>query len=169
MTTPQRTLPCQEAGPEVFCGPIDGPGDSEPGQQPHAWEWLAMEDYCWSCPVESPCLAQALSWPIEDQYGVVGGMTAGQRRAVLQRRGPAVEIPPGVDQLTVDHLVAGVIVPGASRIDVAHAAVRLHDTGMTCTEVALQLGVQANQVLHWTYRRRDGKPLIARTESAVAS
>lgn len=161
-------LPCQETNPEAFYGPAD----SGPGARIFAWEWKALE-YCWACPVVSECLAEALTWPAKDQHGVIGGMTAGQRRAVLlrpQRRGTqAVATLPDVDPLTVEHLVAGVTVPGASLLDVAHAAVRLYDSGMDATQVANQLGCKTDQVLHWTYRRRDGKPLVARTESAVAS
>lgn len=160
----RRTLPCQEAGPEVFYGPAD----SGPGARLFAWEWKALE-HCWSCPVEAACLAKALSWPAKDQHGVVGGMTAGQRIATLldPKRRPAqtTATEAEVDPLTVEHLIAGVIVPGASLLDVAHAAVRLHDTGMD----ANKLGVKADQVLHWTYRRRDGKPLVARDRSAMAS
>lgn len=163
MTTPQRTLPCQEAGPEAFYGPAD----SGPGARLFAWEWMALE-YCCSCPVEAACLAEALSWPAKDQFGVVGGMTAGQRIATLldPKRRPAqtTATEAEVDPLTVEHLIAGVAVPGASRLEMAHAAVRLHDSGMDCTQVAVRLHVLDRQVKHWIDRHEEGLPMVADAE-----
>jgi hypothetical protein len=85
--TAQRPA-CWGVDPEVFFGPADGPA----GRPLHLWERRALA-VCAGCPVVMACLAAALEFPATEQYGVVGGMTAGQRRAVLQaprrRRGRA--------------------------------------------------------------------------------
>ncbi|MGH3869181.1 MAG: WhiB family transcriptional regulator [Pseudonocardiaceae bacterium] len=75
---------CWGVDPEVFFGPADSPA----GRSLHVWERRALA-VCASCPVVRACLAEALGFPAIEQYGVVGGMTAGQRRAVLRasRRG----------------------------------------------------------------------------------
>lgn len=75
---------CWGVDPEVFFGPADSPA----GAPVHDWERRALT-VCAACPVVTACLADALKVPAAEQYGVVGGMTAGQRRAVLRasRRG----------------------------------------------------------------------------------
>ncbi|HEV7451399.1 MAG TPA: WhiB family transcriptional regulator [Pseudonocardiaceae bacterium] len=75
---------CWAVDPEVFFGPADSPA----GAPVHAWERRALA-VCAGCPVVTACLTEALKFPADDQHGVVGGMTAGQRRAVLRasRRG----------------------------------------------------------------------------------
>jgi WhiB family redox-sensing transcriptional regulator len=85
---------CREMDPEVFFGPADSPG-----RRPlYAWERRALR-VCASCPVVKACLAEALKFPAAEQYGVVGGMTAGQRQAVLRvsrwGRGRAQRLHPG--------------------------------------------------------------------------
>lgn len=70
---------CWGVDPEMFFGPADSPA----GRPLHAWERRAMA-VCADCPVAAACLAEALELPAADQYGVAGGMTAGQRRAVLR-------------------------------------------------------------------------------------
>jgi hypothetical protein len=69
---------CWEVDPEVFFGPADSPA----GRSLHVWERRALA-VCASCPVVRACLAEALEFPAAEQYGVVGGKTAGQRKAVL--------------------------------------------------------------------------------------
>lgn len=75
---------CWGVDPEVFYGPADSPA----GRPLHGWERRALA-VCAGCPVVAACLAEALEFPAAEQYGVMGGMTAGQRRAVLwaSRRG----------------------------------------------------------------------------------
>lgn len=70
---------CWGVDPEVFFGPADSPA----GRPLHLWERRALA-VCAGCPVATACLAEALEFPAAEQYGVVGGMTAGQRRAVLR-------------------------------------------------------------------------------------
>ncbi|MFP5069126.1 WhiB family transcriptional regulator [Pseudonocardia nantongensis] len=41
-------------------------------------------DFCFACPVRTECLAHALDQQVE--FGVWGGMTERERRAVLRRR-----------------------------------------------------------------------------------
>lgn len=68
---------CWGVDPEMFYGPADSPA----GRPQHVWERRALA-VCAGCPVIAACLAEALEFPAADQYGVVGGMTAGQRRAL---------------------------------------------------------------------------------------
>jgi Transcription factor WhiB len=70
---------CWRVDPETFYGPAD----SDAGKSPYTWERRALA-VCAACPVAAACLADALEFPADDQYGVVGGMTAGQRRAALR-------------------------------------------------------------------------------------
>lgn len=76
---PQLTPACWEVDPEVFYGPADSP---ERGPM-HTWERRALT-VCADCPLLASCRAEALEYPADEQYGVIGGMTAGQRRAVLR-------------------------------------------------------------------------------------
>jgi WhiB family transcriptional regulator, redox-sensing transcriptional regulator len=70
---------CSGMAPEVFFGPAD----SLAGRPSHIWERRALE-VCKRCPIVAACLAEALKYPVAEQYGVVGGMTAGQRKAVME-------------------------------------------------------------------------------------
>jgi hypothetical protein len=76
----------QTVGPEPACWTVDpevfyGPADSTDGGPPsHAWERRALA-VCARCPVLRACRTAALEFPASEQCGVVGGMTAGQRRA----------------------------------------------------------------------------------------
>jgi hypothetical protein len=69
---------CAAVDPETFYGPADSPV----GGGPYDWERRALA-VCAGCPVRAACLAEALTWSARDQHGVIGGMTAGQRRDVL--------------------------------------------------------------------------------------
>src|SRR5947208_900688 len=75
---------CWSVDPELFYGPADSPIGRVAD-----WEQRALL-VCAGCPVKTACLAAALEFPAEGQYGVVGGMTAGQRRVLLSatRRSP---------------------------------------------------------------------------------
>jgi len=70
---------CWGVEPEVFFGPADSPAS----RPLHVWERRALE-VCKRCPIVAACLTEALEYPVAEQYGVVGGMTAGQRKAVLE-------------------------------------------------------------------------------------
>ena len=82
----QTPLACADVDPELFFWLEDTPE----GCEPCVWERAALA-VCSRCPVAGECLARALAFPGWDQHGVVGGMTAGQRRALLRR--PAVTEP----------------------------------------------------------------------------
>lgn len=70
---------CADEDPEVFFGPVDS---SENGKL-LIWEKKALA-ICAKCLVRPKCLAEALKHPAAQQYGVIGGMTASQRRALLR-------------------------------------------------------------------------------------
>jgi hypothetical protein len=70
---------CWGVEPEVFFGPADSPAS----RPLHVWERRALE-VCKGCPIVAACLTEALEYPVAEQYGVVGGMTAGQRKAVIE-------------------------------------------------------------------------------------
>ena len=70
---------CSDMDPELFFPPVDTPQ----GAQPSPCEDTALA-VCAECPVRATCLAVALRYPPHEQYGVVGGLTAGQRRALLR-------------------------------------------------------------------------------------
>ena len=74
----RRRPACWGVEPEVFFGPTD----SRPGNPLYTWERRALA-VCASCPVAAACLAKALVYPAAEQYGVVGGMTAGQRQEAM--------------------------------------------------------------------------------------
>ena len=71
-------IACDDEDPEVFFGPIDSPINGKL----YAWEKKALA-ICVKCLIQRRCLAEALRHPVSQQYGVVGGMTAGQRRALM--------------------------------------------------------------------------------------
>jgi hypothetical protein len=80
----RRKPACWDVEPEVFFGPADSPA----GKPLYAWERRALA-VCAGCPMETACLAEALAYSADEQYGVVGGMTAGQRQTMMHgsRRG----------------------------------------------------------------------------------
>lgn len=71
---------CRDESPELFFGPNDSTGTTVD----HPWEHRAIE-VCDRCPVARGCLADALRCGA-NQYGVSGGRTAGQRRALIRDR-----------------------------------------------------------------------------------
>src|SRR2546423_14012554 len=80
--TAAKVLPapaCRGVDPELFFGPAD----SSAGQAIFDLERQALL-VCAGCPVRAACLAAALEFPADEQHGVIGGMAAGQRQAVLR-------------------------------------------------------------------------------------
>lgn len=75
---------CWGVDPEMFFGPADSPSS----RSLYPWEQRALA-VCAGCPLRTACLAEALKFPAAEQHGVVGGMTAEQRRMTLRasRRG----------------------------------------------------------------------------------
>lgn len=61
--------------------------DSTSIRRPNAPERAALR-VCAGCPLAArkACLREALAWPRDKQYGVVGGTTAAQRKAIIRGR-----------------------------------------------------------------------------------
>jgi Transcription factor WhiB len=72
-------IACDDEDPDVFYGPVDSAGS----EKLLAWERKALA-ICAECRFQQKCLTDALQHPAAQQHGVVGGMTAGQRRALLR-------------------------------------------------------------------------------------
>lgn len=70
---------CRGVDPELFFGPSDSPEDGPTA----AWELTALA-VCQRCPLVEACRETALEFGASEQHGVIGGMTAGQRRQVLR-------------------------------------------------------------------------------------
>lgn len=147
---------CRDKNPDLFHTGDDSP----PGQPPQQWEWAALE-ICWACPVVARCLHEALLWPVEHQHGVAGGMTAGQRKAVLEHRGDAPaktsgqdvvdlsDLPTCVDLRLVQALLDGLPALGAGRGERAWAAVALRRGGWPARRIAAHLRVSERTVHGW--------------------
>jgi len=129
---------------------------------------------CAGCPVRAQCLEHALAH--DERFGVWGGLSERERRrlktAATYRSTasrPAARravVPAGggpglgeVDEVVVARLMAGRPVTGASRVEVAQAAIGLQWGGQSARRVAALLGVQERQVQRWVARHRAGKPL----------
>jgi WhiB family redox-sensing transcriptional regulator len=152
---------CRSADPELFF-PV---GDDGPALVRIA----AAKAICARCPVVAECLSFAL---VAVPDGIAGGLTVEERRGLrAQRRrvsGPTVagaaghsgRVPAGVDELVVTRLVAGEGVSGATRQELAHAAVGLHLAGHGCGWIGTRLGVGDRQVYRWVARHRAGTSLV---------
>lgn len=81
-TSPEGSTPTPCAGvpTDAFYPAVDGRIPSRPTPTERAALLI-----CGTCPAATrkQCLRDALTWPIGDQHGVVGGTTASQRRAIL--------------------------------------------------------------------------------------
>ena len=75
--------PCTNLPFAVFFPPTD----SSHAGKPNKAELKALS-VCARCPLaaRTRCLQDALSYPIDQQYGVVGWTTAAQRKAILRGR-----------------------------------------------------------------------------------
>jgi Transcription factor WhiB len=151
---------CRGEDPELFF-PV---GDWGPAL---VAQLAAAKAVCARCPVVAECLSFAvLALP----EGVAGGLTGEERRALRAQRhrpsgssaaGVTGRLPVGVDRQVVAALMAGEPVPGASRGELAHAAVGLREAGHKVGWIAARLGVGARQVYRWLERHRAGRPLVA--------
>lgn len=146
---------CRTEDPELFF-PV---GDSESG--PVVEQVAAAKAVCARCPVVGECLSFAL---VGISEGVAGGLSAEERRELRRRlssrvaRAAGAVRPPGP---VVASLVAGERVSGASPLELAQAAVRLHLAGHRAGWIATWLGVGDRQVYRWLERHRAGKPLVS--------
>ncbi|HYZ08173.1 MAG TPA: homeobox domain-containing protein, partial [Pseudonocardiaceae bacterium] len=86
--------------------------------------------------------------------------SAASRPAARRTGVPAAALGLGeVDEVVVARLMAGRPVTGASRVEVAQAAIGLYHAGHSARRIAAQLGVQERQVQRWVARHRAGQPL----------
>jgi hypothetical protein len=78
---PKPPAPACADAPLVLFFPADG----ERRESWEARERLALA-LCAACPIRAACLDQALRFPIAEQHGVQGGLTADERRAEIRNR-----------------------------------------------------------------------------------
>jgi WhiB family transcriptional regulator, redox-sensing transcriptional regulator len=131
----------------------------DPESGPVVEQVAAAKAVCARCPVVGECLSFAL---VGISEGVAAGLSAEERRELRRRlssRVPATGAarPPGP---VVALVVAGERVSGASPLELAQAAVRLHLAGHRAGWIATWLGVGDRQVYRWLERHRAGKPLV---------
>lgn len=75
---------CLGTDPELFF-PM---AESDEGERPTSGEVRALL-ICRGCPIAAECLADRLAWEVgtrNDPWGVCGGKTAAQRRALVRAR-----------------------------------------------------------------------------------
>lgn len=118
----------------------------------------AAKTVCNRCPVIDQCRAWALG--SGQRYGIWGAMSQSERERYWRRNGGVTEYDETPDEDTIRRLVAGEKLPGASRIDVAHAAVRLIDEGWTFRAAGRELGVDGATIRQWAHRAWADEPLI---------
>jgi WhiB family redox-sensing transcriptional regulator len=136
---------CSTVDPELFFGP----DDSAVAGAMFAWERRAVA-VCTGCPVGAQCLAAALEFPADEQYGVIGAMTAAQRRALLRASG----------QRPTRTAIAQ---------DAPAQAVALHEAGVGPRAIARQLGVGERRVHRWLQRHRAGQQPISHRPKRVSA
>lgn len=129
---------CWGVDPELFYGP----GDSPAGGRVLPWERRALA-VCAHCPVTAGCLAAALEFPAEEQHGVIGGTTAGQRRVLLR----ASHHRPVRSSVTDTR---------ADRQRLVAAAIRLHQVGHGPRHIAKALNLNERRVQRWLTQYREG-------------
>jgi WhiB family redox-sensing transcriptional regulator len=136
---------CSTVDPELFFGP----DDSAVAGAMFAWERRAVA-VCTGCPVGAECLASALEFPADEQYGVIGAMTAAQRRALLRASG----------QQPTRTAIAQ---------DAPAQAVALHEAGVGPRAIARQLGVGERRVHRWLQRHRAGQQPLSHRPTRVSA
>lgn len=79
----EPSTPCKRYDLNLFFPDTESPAATNPNSAERA----ALK-VCARCPLAARrrCLETALVFPIGEQYGVVGGATAAQRRAILRGR-----------------------------------------------------------------------------------
>lgn len=157
---------CRSEDPELFF-PVGDDG-------PAAVQVAEAKAVCARCPVVAECLSFAL---VALSEGMAGGLTVEERRGLRSQPISAPgssRSPGGVDGRVVASLMAGERVSGASRLELAHAAVGLHLAGHGARWIGTRLGVGDRQVHRWQARHRSGQLMVAhagrrRAGAAVAS
>jgi hypothetical protein len=135
---------CWGVDPELFFGPDDSPGTGPL----FGWERRALA-VCAGCSVTATCLVQALEFPADEQYGVIGGATAAQRRALLRASGRRPTRRAVAEEPTT-------------------LAVTLYEGGVGPRRIAQQLGVGERRVHRWLQRHRAGQQSISHRPGPVS-
>jgi hypothetical protein len=84
-----ESRPCRGMSLELFYGPPeagDGPGGYDEPPDQRRWRERRAKQVCQACPFRPLCLASELKLPAHQQWGVRGGLTARERRALLWAR-----------------------------------------------------------------------------------
>lgn len=65
-----------------------GPADDQPEETPtdRRWRENVAKSVCAGCSVVAECLADELRQPVSSQWGVRGGLSEAERRALLRER-----------------------------------------------------------------------------------
>lgn len=120
----------------------------------------AAKAVCTRCSVLDKCRAWALG--SVQRYGVWGATSQSERERIWREHDNDVTRSEGTpDESVIQLLVSGAPVPGAARIDVAHAAVRLVALGQSQGAAGRQLGVDRTQIWAWVRRSTRGEPLLS--------
>ncbi len=112
----------------------------------YAAEVAAAKAVCRRCPVVEACLSDAL---VHAPYGIAGGLTEAERSTARTAR--CAIVPPGaveqdLDPVMVDRVARSGRQPGATREELAAAAVRLVEGGQSIVRVAERLGLSERTV-----------------------
>jgi transcription factor WhiB len=73
-----------------FGPPDDGLGEPVESPADERARVAVAKSLCARCPVRAGCLAEELAWPVSDQHGVRGGLTAVERRELIGAGAAAV-------------------------------------------------------------------------------
>lgn len=122
----------------------------------------AKQLYCQKCPVRAECLEEAFR--NGDRYALMGGMTPDERDATRRQSTQYPKSDVVHDDTVVAALVSGETVPGATRIDIAHACVQLWRLGgISRAALCRRFGVTEGSVRIWIRRADRGEPPISPT------
>jgi WhiB family transcriptional regulator, redox-sensing transcriptional regulator len=78
-----QARPCLGTPLELWYGPDSDTARESPIER--GWRDREALRLCAGCPVQDACLAEELGWGIANQWGVRGGLTAEQRKALIRR------------------------------------------------------------------------------------
>ncbi len=123
----------------------------------------AAKAVCRRCPVVVACLSDAL---LRSPYGIAGGRTEDERSAArTSRRGAAavgkLQHDTGTDPIMVDRVARSGRQPGATREELAAAAVRLVEGGQSIVGVAERLGLAERTVSTYAATARTAQQQVA--------
>ncbi len=124
----------------------------------------AAKAVCARCAVVAACRADALA---HAPYGIAGGLTEAERSAVrtarrssTSARGP-LQHDTDIDPIMVDRIARSGRQPGATRDELAAAAVRLVESGQPIVQVAERLGLAERTVSTYAATARAAQQLVA--------